>query len=177
MGFHDLSLVLQNSTFDFRRLNRLNYRSMSINVNVFKFLPGVALFYDQFFEDPLEKRIQDAELLRDLYVRNGKEHHQFPWRHEPNRWNQRVVSASPVLSLLYTWTNVRLIRRMRRDNWMTRSRMQRRLDTKSSITTTGTAKPGEVQRLQEQTWILCFFDVFCYWCLNVWLRPIRRNHS
>ena len=85
MGFHDLSLVLQNSTFDFRRLNRLNYRSMSINVNVFKFLPGVALFYDQFFEDPLEKRIQDAELLRDLYVRNGKEHHQFPWRHEPNR--------------------------------------------------------------------------------------------
>ena len=24
-------------------------------------------------EDPLEKRIQDAELLRDLYVRNGKE--------------------------------------------------------------------------------------------------------
>jgi hypothetical protein len=26
------------------------------------------------FQDPLEKRIQDAELLRDLYVRNGKEH-------------------------------------------------------------------------------------------------------
>ena len=25
-------------------------------------------------QDPLEKRIQDAELLRDLYVRNGKEH-------------------------------------------------------------------------------------------------------
>ena len=23
-------------------------------------------------EDPIEKRIQDAELLRDLYVRNGK---------------------------------------------------------------------------------------------------------
>ena len=118
-------------------LNKLNYQSMSINQSInqsmyFKFLPGVSLFYAQFFQDPLEKRIQDAELLRDLYVRNGKEHPQFPWQHEPNRKPACCIGISGsflTFNAFSLFFRVHLVRRMRRDNWTTRSRKQRRLDS------------------------------------------------
>ncbi|CAK9066955.1 unnamed protein product [Durusdinium trenchii] len=41
-------------------------------------------------EDPLEKRIQDAELLRDLYVRNGKED-------EARKLNEQIKEAKKAV--------------------------------------------------------------------------------
>lgn len=44
-------------------------------------------------EDPLEKRIQDAELLRDLYVRNGKED-------EARKLNDQIKEAKKAVKVV-----------------------------------------------------------------------------